>query len=73
MHRLFLLSSNKVKGRILEPAYDEKFRVRADPDFMTVGQIPQGDTDDIRAKLDKLEQKVGDLTPMDSQPSAHTR
>ena len=63
MRRLFLVSGNKIKGSILKPAYQEKFHVRVDPDFMNVEKIPLKDTADITAILGKVKQNVGDLTP----------
>jgi hypothetical protein len=63
MHRLVLLSGNKFKGNILEPAYKKNFHIRVDPNFVNAVDIPQEDTEDITAILDEVKEEVGDLTP----------
>jgi hypothetical protein len=56
MHRLFLLSSNKVKGSILTPIYYQDFRIEVLAD--SILKIPADDTIDITALLDDIKDKV---------------
>jgi len=56
MYRLFLLSSNRVKGSILTPAYYQDFRIEVPAD--SIGKIPIDDTDDITTLLDDIKNKV---------------
>jgi hypothetical protein len=58
LHRLCLLSSNKVKGSTLNPIYKEEFHIRVDPKTVNKAAIPLGDTENITAILDEVKEKV---------------
>jgi len=54
MHRLLLLSSNRVKGSTLKPEHREMFNIRVPRDFVDGKDIPQNDTADITAILEQV-------------------
>ena len=71
LHRLFLFSSNQVKGSTLRPTYSEEFHLRIDPESpgglggpgSTNGAaIPLQDTEDVTAILDDVKEKVYKIT-----------
>jgi len=71
LHRLFLFSSNQVKGSTLRPTYSEEFHLRIDPESpgglggpgSTNGAaIPLQDTEDVTAILDDVKEKVYNIT-----------
>jgi hypothetical protein len=54
-HRVVLFSSNEVKGKLLKPAFEQSFRLRAKPIWEGV---PENDTLDINDMLGKIKQDV---------------
>jgi hypothetical protein len=58
LHRLFLLSANKLKSRLLAPNYEQAFDLRFAPNLENISKIPGDDTEDITAMLNSIKQKV---------------
>ncbi|KAF2498534.1 hypothetical protein BU16DRAFT_615564 [Lophium mytilinum] len=52
-HRVVILSGNEVKGKLINPLYDQVFRLRGEPSWEGV---PESDTDDINSLLGQIKQ-----------------
>jgi hypothetical protein len=53
-HRVMILSSNEVKGKLLKPLH-EHFRLIAKPDW---AGVPEEDTPDVNALLNQIKKDV---------------